>query len=113
MFGGDVFILQAVGFFICQIDNPFHARGDKNLPGPAAENVGLGGGTQGCIQPVREGRGVDVKQLKDLGDNTAGLFDQRQQDMLGINLVVPITLDNFGGTLGSFLRAETAPVAPR
>ena len=42
MLGGDVFILQPVGFLIGQVNNTLDARGNENLAGPAAEDIGLG-----------------------------------------------------------------------
>jgi hypothetical protein len=40
-----------------------------------------------------------------LGDNAFRLFDQGEQDVLGVDLVVPVALDNFGGALGRLLGA--------
>jgi uncharacterized protein len=40
-----------------------------------------------------------------LRDDTLGLLDQRQQDMLGIDLVMTIALDDLSRALGGFLGA--------
>jgi hypothetical protein len=38
--GGDVFVFQAVGFFVGQVNDALDARRDEDLPGSAAENAG-------------------------------------------------------------------------
>ena len=42
MFGRDIFVFQAVGFFVRQVNNALHAWGDENLPGAAAKDIGFG-----------------------------------------------------------------------
>ena len=37
--GGDIFVFQAVGFFVRQVDNPLDARGDKDLPAPPPPKI--------------------------------------------------------------------------
>src|SRR5690606_1548880 len=101
--GGDVFVLEAVGLFVGQVDNALYARGDKDLPGAAPKDVGLGAGAQDIIQALGEDAGVHLQVLEDLRDHALRLFDQRQQDMLGIDLVMAIALDDLCGALGGFL----------
>ncbi len=50
--GGDIFVFQAVGFFVGQVDNALDARGDENLPGAAAKDIGLRAGAQDVIQAL-------------------------------------------------------------
>jgi hypothetical protein len=38
-----------------------------------------------------------------LGNHTLGLLDERQEDVFGINLVVPVALNDLSRTLRSFL----------
>jgi len=49
-----------------------------------------------------------------LRNNPAGLFNQSQQDMLGVNLVMSIALDDFCRALGGFpvlVRLKTVQIA--
>ncbi len=103
MLGGDVFILEAVGFLVGQVDNALDARGDEDLSRAAAEDIGLGAGAQGGVEPLGERLGADAQFFQNLGDHSAGLFDQRQQDVFGIDLVVAVALDDLRSALGGFL----------
>ncbi len=51
MLGGDVFILEPVGFFVGKINNALHARRDKYLSRATTEDIGFGASTQGGIEP--------------------------------------------------------------
>ncbi len=79
------------------------ARGDKDLSRAAAEDVGFGAGAQGGVETFSQRFGADAQFFQNLGDDSAGLFDQRQQDVFGIDLVVPVALDDLRGALGGFL----------
>jgi len=101
--GGDVFVLELVGFFVGDVHDALDPRGDEDLPCAAAKDVGLGAGAQDVVEPLLEGVGVDLEQFKQLADDAFRLFDQRQQYMLGIDLVVPVALDDLSGALCGFL----------
>ena len=45
-----------------------------------------------------------LEDLKQLGNDTAGLFYEGQEDVLGIDLVMPVALDDLRGPLSGFLR---------
>src|SRR5689334_11971067 len=42
--GGDVFILETVGFLIRKVNNAFHTRGDKNLSCTTTKDIGFRAG---------------------------------------------------------------------
>lgn len=103
MLGGDVLILELVGFLVSDVHDALDPRGDEDLACAAAEDVGLGAGAQNVVEPLFEGVGVDLEQLEQLADNAFRLFDQGQQYMFGIDLVVPVALDDLSSPLGGFL----------
>ncbi len=62
----------------------------------------------GLVRRVWSRRSARASQLtfrfsRICGITPSGLLDQRQQDVLGIDLVVPVALDDLGGTLGGLL----------
>jgi len=103
MLGGDVFILQPAGFFIRQVNDALDARRDEDLPLSTSKNAGFGTGAQNVIQPFRQHGWVHFEDFQDLRNHSLGLFNQCQEHMFGINLVMPVALDDLGSTLGSFL----------
>ena len=106
MLGGDVFVFEAVGFLVGEVDNALDAGRDEYLSRAAAEDVGFGAGAQGGIEPLGEGFGADAEFFENLGNHTAWLFDKRQQDVFGVYLVVSVALDDLSGALGGFLRSS-------
>ena len=58
MLCGDVFIFQAVGLLICQVDDSLDTRGDKYLPGATSKYVCFRASAQDIVQPVSEFFGV-------------------------------------------------------
>ncbi len=105
MFGGDVFVFQPVGFLVSHVNDPLDARGDEDLPRAPTEDVGLGAAAQHIIKLFAQLADIHVEHFEQLGDRAVGLLDQRQQDVLGVNLVVSVALDDLRGALGSFLSA--------
>ena len=103
MFGGNVFIFKTIGFLVGKVNNALDARGDKNLAGAAAKNVGFGACAQLGVEPLGQCLGADAQFFQNLGNDAAWLFDQRQQNMLGIDLIVTVALDDLCSTLGGFL----------
>ena len=106
MFGGNILVLETVGFLIGEIDNAFYTRGNEDLSCPTSKNVGFRAGSQSRVKALHQGIRADIHLLKDLGNYAPWLFDQRQKDMFCINLIMAVTLDNFcralGGLLGTF-----------
>ena len=105
MLSRNIFVLQPVGFFVCQVDDPFNPRRDKDLPGTAPENICFGTGAQDVIQPLGKCGRVDLEIFQYLGNYTLWLLDQCQQDVLCIDLVMSVPLDDFSGALSGFLSA--------
>ncbi len=101
--GGYVFVFEPVGFFVGDIHDALDAWGNKDLPGAAAKDVGLGAGAQDIVQPLFERVGVYFKDLQQLGHDAFRLLDKRQQYMFGIYLVMPIALNYLSGALRSLL----------
>ncbi len=103
VFSGNVFILQFAGFLVGKVNDPLNSRGDKDLTRTATVNTGFRAGLQYIVQTLFEDLWIDLEDLKDLRHNTLRLFDQRQQDVFSIDLVVTIPLNDLCRPLGSFL----------
>jgi len=103
--GGNVLVLEPVGFFVGQVNNALDARGDEDLSCPAAVDGGLGRRAQHVVQAPLNHRLLDAELLQDLRDHSLRLFQQRQQDVLGVHLVVPVALQNLISPCGRVLRA--------
>ena len=58
MFRRYVFVLEAVGLLVGQVNNTLDARRDKNLARPAAEDIGLRAGAQRCIDALDKHLGL-------------------------------------------------------
>ncbi len=101
--GGDVFVFEAVCLLVGEVNDPLDARGDEDLSRAAAEDVGFRAGAQGRVETVGQRVGADAQFFENLGDHPAGLFDQRQQDVFGVYLVVAVALDDLRSALGGFL----------
>ena len=103
MLGGDIFILETIGFLIGEIDEPLHAGCDKDLTRAShAKDGDLGRVPQRGIQALHKGVGVRIQFFNDLDDRAPGLLYQGQQDMFRIHLIVPIVLYQLGCPLSSF-----------
>ena len=60
--GGNVFILETVGFLVGEVNNALDARGDKNLSRAAAEDIGLRAGAQGGVKTLGERFGAALQR---------------------------------------------------
>ena len=69
----------------------------------AAKNVSFGARFENIIQSFSQNFWIHLEYFENLRNDPFGLFDQRQQHMFGIDLIMPIALDNLGCSLGSFL----------
>ena len=77
----------------------------KICPAPPPKILALGLARRVASSRSTSACGVNAQFFENLGNHPAGLFNQRQQDMLGVNLVVTVALDNLCRTLGGFLRS--------
>ena len=80
MLGGDVFILEPVGFLVGQVDNSLDTRGDEDLREvPSAVDVGPGR-RRSTSSTFRPSAPLDTELLQDLRHDAVGLLQQREQD---------------------------------
>jgi len=103
MFSGNILILQLAGFLVRQVDDPLDPRCDENLPCAATKDAGFGARLENVIEPISQYGRIDFENFQDLGDDTLGLLDERQKDMLSIDLIMSVTLDDLGGSLSCLL----------
>ena len=107
MFGGDVVVFEAIGFFVGYVDDPFDARRhiDLGLTSAAIRIVQFSGRSgaprRRADAELRYRRLVVPERL----DRAAGLLDERQQEMLGIELRMTIALYDLVGASERVLSA--------
>ncbi len=105
MLSGDVFVAQAVGFLVGEVDDPLDARGDKHLIRAVPVDRRFRAGAQDFVQTRTHRAHVHRQSFENLRDHAVGLFQQGEQDVLGIDLIVTVALQNFVGSCGGVLRA--------
>ena len=44
MLGGNIFVLETVGFLVRRVNNSLYTRGDEDLSCAASEDIGFGAG---------------------------------------------------------------------
>ena len=77
----------------------------KICPAPPPKMLALGLARRVAVEALGQRIGADVQFFQDLRNHPARLFDQRQQDVFGVYLVVAVALDDLSGTLGGLLRS--------
>ena len=106
MLGADVFIAQAVGFFVGAVNHALEARGDEDLVGALAVDGGRArAAPQQVIHTRAQGADVDGQALKNLRHDAVGLLQQRHEDVLSIDLGVAVPVENLVSAGGGVLRA--------
>ena len=94
-----------VCFVVGQVEHAPHARRDKDLPHTtAAVDAGLGTGPEQIVQALLHLFDLHAQSLQNLWNHSLWLLQQRQQNVLGINLCVSIARHDLDSPLGCILR---------
>jgi len=107
MLGRDELILETIGFLVGDVDDPPHARCDEHLRllPAAAVDIHPRRCTQQVVRLHCHRSSIDAELLQNLTDHALGLFKQREQNVLGVDLRVAIALEHPHGALRCFLCA--------
>ena len=107
MFGGHVFIFEPVCFFVGKVYHAFDARSHVHLHLTAAGKRSVTAITvlQGFVHAIAENVSVHGEVIENVLHRAAGLIEQGKQKVLGIELRVPVALDNFVRARKRILRA--------
>ena len=104
--GADVFVAQAIGFFVGAVDDAFQARRDEDLVRALAINGRRArAAPQDVIHARTQGADIDGQPLEDLRHDAVGLLKQGQQEVFGVHLAVAVAVEDFVGAGGGVLRA--------
>src|SRR5581483_6868829 len=104
VFSTDVLVLQAIGFFLGQIDHALDAGRHEHLSRAAAIDCRFRAGLQDFVQLEAQRVLVNIHFFENLRYHTLWLFQERQQDVFGIHLIMPVALQDFVGAGGGVLR---------
>ena len=94
--GGDELVLELARFLVGYVDHPLEPRGDEHLRHLAAvaHRAGLGRVFERLLDLAPDHRHGRVDFLEDLGREPIGLLQQRQEQVLGVHLIVLVALQD-------------------
>ncbi len=106
MLDGDVFVLQLARFVLGLSQNAVEAAGDVDLVGRPGDARDLGQALDFLDGAAMQALDVDAGLDEDGGSEAVGLFEQRGEDVLDIDLLVAVAdgggLSGADGLLGLF-----------